>query len=182
MNVALTLFTACGSLPPEGVCSALDRPSGKSMTPALNFPPELLLQAQGIRVAFFDIDGVMTDGGLYFSAEGETLKRFHTLDGHGLKLLQRAGITPVVITGRDSAPLRRPNKRSSGKGVMSNQPAATQNAPDKPPAAAGVPDVPTVPAAKGDASAKPDGADKSADKAVKADKAGSTDKPADVPK
>ena len=76
------------------------------MTPALTFPPELLLQAQGIRVAFFDIDGVLTDGGLYFSAEGETLKRFHTLDGHGLKLLQRAGITPVVITGRDSAPLR----------------------------------------------------------------------------
>lgn len=77
------------------------------LAPALNFPPELLLQTQGIRVAFFDIDGVLTDGGLYFSAEGETLKRFHTLDGHGLKLLQRAGITPVVITGRDSAPLRR---------------------------------------------------------------------------
>ncbi len=77
------------------------------MLPALTFPPELLLQAQGIRVAFFDIDGVLTDGGLYFSADGETLKRFHTLDGHGLKLLQRAGITPVVITGRDSAPLRR---------------------------------------------------------------------------
>jgi 3-deoxy-D-manno-octulosonate 8-phosphate phosphatase (KDO 8-P phosphatase) len=76
------------------------------MTPALNFPPELLLQAQGIRVAFFDVDGVLTDGGLYFSEQGETLKRFNTLDGHGLKLLQRAGITPVVITGRDSKPLR----------------------------------------------------------------------------
>jgi len=74
--------------------------------PALNFPAELLLRAQKIRVAFFDVDGVLTDGGLYFSAEGETLKRFHTLDGHGLKLLQRAGITPVVITGRDSKPLR----------------------------------------------------------------------------
>jgi len=76
------------------------------MQPALQFPPELLLQAQGIRVAFFDVDGVLTDGGLYFSEEGETLKRFHTLDGHGLKLLQRAGITPAVITGRDSKPLR----------------------------------------------------------------------------
>ena len=78
----------------------------KALTPALHYPPELLLQAQGIRVAFFDIDGVLTDGGLYFSEAGETLKRFNTLDGQGLKLLQKAGITPVVITGRDSAPLR----------------------------------------------------------------------------
>lgn len=76
------------------------------LTPALNFAPELLLQAQGIRVAFFDVDGVLTDGGLYFTETGETIKRFHTLDGHGLKLLQRAGITPAVITGRDSKPLR----------------------------------------------------------------------------
>lgn len=74
--------------------------------PALSFPPTLLLQAQGIRVAFFDVDGVLTDGGLYFTESGETLKRFNTLDGHGLKLLQHAGITPVVITGRDSQPLR----------------------------------------------------------------------------
>jgi 3-deoxy-D-manno-octulosonate 8-phosphate phosphatase (KDO 8-P phosphatase) len=76
------------------------------MTPPLGFPAELLLKAQGVRVAFFDVDGVLTDGGLYFSEIGETLKRFHTLDGHGLKLLQRAGITPVIITGRDSQPLR----------------------------------------------------------------------------
>ncbi|MES2282365.1 MAG: HAD hydrolase family protein [Pseudomonadota bacterium] len=74
--------------------------------PALNFPPELLLKAQGVRAAFFDVDGVLTDGGLYMSEHGETLKRFNTLDGHGLKLLQKAGITPVVITGRDSLALR----------------------------------------------------------------------------
>ncbi len=74
--------------------------------PALSFPPQLLLAAQGIRVAFFDVDGVLTDGGLYMGEQGETLKRFHILDGLGLKLLQRAGITPAVITGRDSAPLR----------------------------------------------------------------------------
>ena len=76
------------------------------MTPTLNFPPELLLRAGGIKVAFFDIDGVLTDGGLYMSELGETLKRFNTLDGHGLKLLQKAGITPAVITGRDSPALR----------------------------------------------------------------------------
>ncbi len=83
-------------------------------TPALSFPPGLLLAAQGIRVAFFGIDGVFTDGGLFFSGEGETLKRFNILDGLGIKLLQRGGITPVVITGRDSAPLR---KRLAALGV-----------------------------------------------------------------
>ncbi|MFM1979614.1 MAG: hypothetical protein RLZ68_879 [Pseudomonadota bacterium] len=76
------------------------------MTPAIHFDSALLLKAQGIRVAFFDVDGVLTDGGLLFSESGETLKRFNTLDGHGLKMLQRIGITPVIITGRDSKPLR----------------------------------------------------------------------------
>lgn len=78
----------------------------QALIPALNYAPELLLKAQGIRVVFFDVDGVLTDGGLYFSEAGETLKRFSVLDGQGLKLLQKAGITPVVITGRDSPPLR----------------------------------------------------------------------------
>lgn len=73
---------------------------------AQKFSTELLLRAQGIRVVFFDVDGVLTDGCLYFTDQGETIKRFNTLDGHGLKLLQRAGIVPAVITGRDSKPLR----------------------------------------------------------------------------
>lgn len=84
------------------------------LRPALNFEPELLLRAQPVRVVFFDVDGVLTDGGLYFSDAGETLKRFHTLDGHGVKLLQRAGITPAVVSGRDSLPLR---KRLGALGV-----------------------------------------------------------------
>lgn len=73
---------------------------------AQRFPEALLNQAQHVRVAFFDVDGVLTDGGLYISAAGEEFKRFHTLDGHGLKLLKRAGIEPIIITGRDSAALR----------------------------------------------------------------------------
>lgn len=76
------------------------------LAPALTWPAELLLKAQGVRVAFFDIDGVLTDGGIYVSEQGENFKRFNTLDGHGIKLLQKAGITPVVITGRDSPALR----------------------------------------------------------------------------
>ena len=76
------------------------------LAPTLQPGAELLLRAQNVRVVFFDVDGVLTDGGLYFSEAGESLKRFHTLDGHGIKLLQHAGITPAVVTGRDSPALR----------------------------------------------------------------------------
>jgi 3-deoxy-D-manno-octulosonate 8-phosphate phosphatase (KDO 8-P phosphatase) len=79
--------------------------------PALVFPAELLLKAQGrglgMRCAIFDVDGVLTDGRLYIGDQGETVKAFSALDGHGLKLLTRGGITPVVITGRDSPAVRR---------------------------------------------------------------------------
>ncbi len=50
---------------------------------------------------------MLTDGRLYIGEHGETVKAFSTLDGHGLKLLARGGITPVVITGRDSPAVRR---------------------------------------------------------------------------
>ncbi|APW44601.1 KdsC family phosphatase [Rhodoferax saidenbachensis] len=103
MNKAPTLGTKVSSLPPEGAVSPWGGPAAK---PAIQFDPALLLRAQGVKAAFFDVDGVLTDGGLLFSETGETLKRFNTLDGHGLKMLQKAGITPVVITGRDSLPLR----------------------------------------------------------------------------
>ena len=80
-------------------------------SPALNFSPELLLRAQGsglgMRAAIFDVDGVLTDGRIYIGEHGETVKAFSTLDGHGLKLLVLAGIEPLVITGRDSAAVRR---------------------------------------------------------------------------
>jgi len=75
--------------------------------PALQHPPELLLKAQGIRWAIFDVDGVLTDGRIYIGERGEEFKAFSTLDGHGLKLLAANGITPVVITGRDSPAVRR---------------------------------------------------------------------------
>jgi 3-deoxy-D-manno-octulosonate 8-phosphate phosphatase (KDO 8-P phosphatase) len=84
-------------------------------SPALSFAPELLLQAQGrgvgqglgIKAAIFDVDGVLTDGRLFISEHGETIKAFHVLDGQGLKLLKAAGIEPLVITGRDSPAVRR---------------------------------------------------------------------------
>ncbi len=101
------------------------------LRPVLNFEPELLLRAQPVRVVFFDIDGVLTDGGLYLTEAGETLKRFHSLDGHGIKLLQRAGITPAVVTGRDSPALR---TRLQALGVQH----VCYGTEDKAPAAAGI--------------------------------------------
>jgi 3-deoxy-D-manno-octulosonate 8-phosphate phosphatase (KDO 8-P phosphatase) len=80
------------------------------LRPALAFAPELLLAAQGgafgLRAALFDVDGVLTDGRIYVGADGEAVKAFSTLDGHGLKLLARGGIVPIVISGRDSPALR----------------------------------------------------------------------------
>ena len=61
---------------------------------APRFAHSLLVQAEPVRLLFLDVDGVLTDGGLYYGPEGEQLKRFHTLDGHGIKLLAQAGIDP----------------------------------------------------------------------------------------
>jgi len=80
---------------------------GGLLRPAAQHPPELLLAAQGIRWAIFDVDGVLTDGRIYIGEHGEQFKAFSTLDGHGLKLLAQGGITPVVVTGRDSPAVRR---------------------------------------------------------------------------
>jgi 3-deoxy-D-manno-octulosonate 8-phosphate phosphatase (KDO 8-P phosphatase) len=78
---------------------------------APRFAPEVLLRAQGrglgVKAAIFDVDGVLTDGTLYIGEHGERCKAFSVLDGHGLKLLRQGGIEPLVITGRDSAAVRR---------------------------------------------------------------------------
>ena len=50
----------------------------------------------------FDVDGVLTDGSLLFTAEGDRMKSFNSLDGHGVKLLREAGIVTAIITGRRS--------------------------------------------------------------------------------
>ena len=58
--------------------------------------------AQGIRLIAFDVDGILTDGGLYLSDSGEEFKRFNSLDGHGLKMLKASGVELAIITGRAS--------------------------------------------------------------------------------
>ena len=62
----------------------------------------LKAKASGIRLIALDVDGIMSDGRLYFSASGDELKAFNILDGLGLKQLMQAGITVAVITGRRS--------------------------------------------------------------------------------
>lgn len=55
-----------------------------------------------IRLVAFDVDGVLTDGGLYLADSGEEFKRFNSLDGHGLKMLRTSGVELAIITGRKS--------------------------------------------------------------------------------
>lgn len=62
----------------------------------------LLSRAKLIRLAAFDVDGVMTDGGLFLSDSGEETKRFNSLDGHGMKMLRASGVEVAIITGRTS--------------------------------------------------------------------------------
>jgi 3-deoxy-D-manno-octulosonate 8-phosphate phosphatase (KDO 8-P phosphatase) len=55
-----------------------------------------------VRLLVLDVDGVLTDGNLYFAADGEVCKAFHVHDGYGIRLLQRAGIRVAVVSGRSS--------------------------------------------------------------------------------
>src|SRR5882672_43612 len=63
---------------------------------------DISVRAKGIRLAVFDVDGVLTDGRLYMNDAGEEIKAFHTLDGHGLKMLNATGVELAIITGRTS--------------------------------------------------------------------------------
>ena len=60
-----------------------------------------------LRLVITDVDGVLTDGSLYYSAEGEVLKRFNVRDGLGIRMMQRIGITVAVVSGRASPSLSR---------------------------------------------------------------------------
>jgi len=58
-----------------------------------------------IKLLLLDVDGVLTDGGIFYSDTGENIKRFNTLDGQGLKFLMDSGVIPAVISGRTSEAL-----------------------------------------------------------------------------
>jgi 3-deoxy-D-manno-octulosonate 8-phosphate phosphatase (KDO 8-P phosphatase) len=63
---------------------------------------DILAKARTVKLAVFDVDGIMTDGSLYLLADGSEIKSFNTLDGLGLKLLQKNNIATAIITGRSS--------------------------------------------------------------------------------
>lgn len=98
------------------------KPSLNNSTSALpklpyDVPAEVFAKAAAIRLAVFDVDGVLTDGQLHYGADGEQVKIFHALDGHGLKMLQLAGIEVSVISARNSAALQ---SRLSDLGIRHN--------------------------------------------------------------
>lgn len=76
---------------------------------------DVLQKAAQIRLVIFDVDGVLTDGGLHFDEAGRENKVFNSRDGHGLKLLQGAGVELAVISGRSSAAV---THRMSGLGIQ----------------------------------------------------------------
>jgi 3-deoxy-D-manno-octulosonate 8-phosphate phosphatase (KDO 8-P phosphatase) len=63
---------------------------------------EVTERARRVRLAIFDVDGVMTDGTLFIGPQGEIAKPFNILDGHGVKMLQAAGVATAIISGRSS--------------------------------------------------------------------------------
>lgn len=65
-------------------------------------PQEIRDRAAQVALAVFDVDGVLTDGQLYYSADGTETKAFHVQDGSALKLLQAHGVAVAIITGRQS--------------------------------------------------------------------------------
>ncbi len=67
----------------------------------------VLARAARIRLAVFDVDGVLTDGALRYGPDGEEQKVFNTLDGHGLKMLAESGVELAIISGRSSRALAR---------------------------------------------------------------------------
>ncbi len=63
---------------------------------------DLTARAKQIRLLVMDVDGVLTDGGLFFGDDGQEYKMFNSRDGHGMRMLQDAGISIAIITGRQS--------------------------------------------------------------------------------
>lgn len=81
----------------------MNNPVNRTSNPLQDHWPDALLEkAARIRLAAFDVDGIMSDGTVYFSAGGDEVKGFNILDGLGLKQIMAAGIGVAVITGRSS--------------------------------------------------------------------------------
>ncbi len=79
-------------------------------------------RARNIRVAAFDVDGVLTDGALYYADSGEELKAFNVHDGHGMRMLQDSGVTLAIITSRTFALRSRRGRATSASNCCTRAP------------------------------------------------------------
>ena len=68
---------------------------------------DMIERIRNIKLAIFDVDGVLTDGRLIYGSNGEETKVFNALDGHGMKMLRESGVELAIISGRKSAALAR---------------------------------------------------------------------------
>lgn len=64
--------------------------------------PAVITRARAVRLLILDVDGVMTDGRLHFTSDGQEAKAFFAHDGHGIKMLIRSGVPVAIITSRTS--------------------------------------------------------------------------------
>lgn len=67
---------------------------------------DILERASRIKLAIFDVDGVLTDGSLFIGDDGQEYKAFNSRDGHGMVMLRQTGVTLAIITGRSSEVVR----------------------------------------------------------------------------
>lgn len=82
--------------------------------------------AKNIKLLVLDVDGVLTDGGLYYDADGIAMKRFNVQDGFGIKLAQSAGLEIGVITGLNQKPVE---KRVTELGIKHYYPGHHKKGP-----------------------------------------------------
>lgn len=82
--------------------------------------PSVRARLERLKLMVFDVDGVLTDAGLWYTEQGETLKRFNALDGHGLKMLAVSGIQVALVTGRESPIIARRAAELGLGAVMQN--------------------------------------------------------------
>jgi len=76
---------------------------------------QAVARAARIQLMIFDVDGILTDGSLHYGPDGELIKTFNVLDGHGIKLLQQSGVAVAIISARKSTIVA---KRAADLGIQ----------------------------------------------------------------
>jgi len=79
---------------------------------------KVLKKCKKIKVVLTDVDGVLTDGGMYYSAQGDTLKKFHTRDGMGVTMLRKIGIPTIIVTKEKNNIIKQWGKKMKVKKIF----------------------------------------------------------------